>query len=118
MAIPVAILTAVIKKSEIEASYPGGLHQFLRDQPDASEDEHLFGVSFMSGGDLQEFIDSLGAKGVDVRVGLAIGEQFRGEWQSCEGIEFVAMQPGKPFSRWEARVAGTQEQSPRARATP
>jgi hypothetical protein len=103
MAIPVTFLTAVIKKSEIRASYPGGLDQFLRDHPDASRDEHLFGVSFMSGGEIQEFVDIPRSRGFDVRRGRAIGELFHGEWAPCDGIEFVRAGSEGPFTRWEAR---------------
>lgn len=105
MAIPISFLTAVLKKAVIEAGYPGGLARFLRDHPDVPQDEHLVGVPFMSGGDLQEFVDSLKATGFEVAQGLAVGEMFHGEWESCIGIEFTAVDSIKPFRAWKASVA-------------
>jgi hypothetical protein len=93
-----------IKKSEIERSYPGGLDLFLEDYPGAFGDEHLCGVSFMSGGETQGFIDTLGSRGFDVSRGLAIGEYFRGEWKPCDGIEFALAGHDGLFTRWEARA--------------
>src|ERR1035437_1097216 len=105
MAIPISLLTAVLKKDAIEASYPGGLTSFLQDHLDIPQDEYLVGVPFMSGGELQEFVDSLKASGFDLARGLAVGEMFHGEWEHCTGIEFRAVDPAAPFGKWCASAA-------------
>ena len=102
MAIPISFLTAVLKKCAVESRYPGGLPGFLKSYPDATQDAELVGVAFMSGGELQEFVDSLTVKGFDVAQGFAVGEMFHGEWEACDGIEFVAIEPERPFSPWQA----------------
>ena len=107
MAIPISFLTAVLKKEALEASYPGGLSRFLQGRPGVPQDEHLVGVSFMSGSELQEFVDALLASGFDVQRGLAVGEMLHGEWEPCHGIEFTAVDPGRPLTRWEARATDT-----------
>jgi hypothetical protein len=105
MTIPVSFLTAILKKEIIGTSYPGGLSRFMQDYPDLPEDAQLIGVPFMSGADLQDFVDSLKAIGFDVAQGLAIGEMHHGEWEGCAGIEFSALEPGNPLSRWVANAA-------------
>ena len=105
MTIPIGFLTAVLKKAAIEAGYPGGYTRFLQEHPSVPQDDHLVGVPFMSGGALQEFVDSLKATGFDVAQGLAVGEMFHGEWEPCSGIEFRAVDPDRPFSAWVASAA-------------
>ena len=111
MAIPISFLTAVLKKTVIEAGYPRGLTGFLQDYQGGSQDEHLVGVCFMSGGELQEFIDSLKATGFDVARCLAVGEMFRGEWEPCNGIEFTATRSGPMDRGWQASVVPEQGKS-------
>ena len=102
MAIPISFVTAVLTKNAIDSGFLGGLTGFLKSYPDATQDDELVGVAFMSGGELQEFVDSLTVKGFDVAQGVAVGEMFHGEWEACDGIEFVAIEPGRPFSPWQA----------------
>ena len=105
MSIPIHCLTAVLKKEAINAGYPGGLSRFLQDRPGVPQDEHLVGVPFMSGGELQEFVDSLKAIGFDLARGLAVGEMLHGEWGPCSGIEFRSVDPAAPFGKWYASAA-------------
>jgi hypothetical protein len=111
MAIPISFLTAVLKKAAIEAVYLGGFARFLQDHPGVPQDDHLVGVPFMSGGELQEFVDSLKAIGFDLTRGLAVGEMFHGEWEPCSGIEFRAAYPDRPISGWHASVASEPGES-------
>ena len=111
MAIPINFFTAVLKKAGIEASYPGGLSRFLQDHPDVPQDEHLIGVCFMSGGELQEFVDSLKGIGFDLARGLAVGEMLHGEWDPCNGIEFTATRSGPMDRGWQASVVPEQGES-------
>ncbi len=102
MAIPIRFYTVVLKKVAIESGYPGGLARFLQDRPDIPQDEHLVGVPFMSGGDLQRFVDLLAANGLDLARDLAIGEMIHGEWQPGSGIEFRVSHTDGIFPEWHA----------------
>lgn len=104
MAIPIRFFTAVLKKTAIEAGYPGGLVRFLQDRPGVSQDRHLVGVPFMSGYGLQCFIDLLRATSFDISGGLAVGEMVHGEWEPCDGIEFRTVGSADSFPEWEAVV--------------
>lgn len=108
MAIPIRFFTAVLKKSAIEAGYPGGLARFLQDHPGVPQDEQLVGVPFMSGDGLQSFTDVLKAISFDLSGGFAVGETYHGEWEPCNGIEFKSIHSDDPFPAWEA-VATCQE---------
>ena len=102
MAIPINVLTAVLKKEAVEAGYPGGLARFLQDHPGTPQDEYLVGVPFMSSGDLQRFIDLLTAISFDISGGFAVGEMFNGEWEPCRGIEFRAQYSDRLNRGWQA----------------
>ena len=87
MAIPIKFYTAVLKKSAIRSQYPGGLARFLQDRPRGlPQDEDLVGLRFMSGGDLQQFLDVLSAIGFDLKQSCAVGEMYHGVIDSCEEI--------------------------------
>jgi len=63
MAIPIRVLTAVLKKGALAASYPGGLTRFFDEHPGIPEDDQLVGVPFMPGGYQRDFVDRLQASG-------------------------------------------------------
>ena len=109
MSIPIHCLTAVLKKSVIEVSYPGGLSRFLLDYPDHIQDEYLVGTSFMSGGELDEFAETLRAAGFDIAHGWAVGEAFNGEWERGEGIAFHATKSCLLDRGWQAVFVGDEE---------
>jgi hypothetical protein len=102
MAIPIRFYTVVLKKVAIETGYPGGLARFLQEHPSVPQDEHLVGVPFMSGGELQRFVDLLKAISFDLGRGLAIGEMTHGEWEPCSGIEFRSSNTIEIFPEWHA----------------
>lgn len=102
MGIPISFTTAVVKKSAVRKHYPNGIEGFRRDHPGAREDAYLFGLASMSGGDLQETLDSLSAAGLDLTACCAIGEMFSGESEACPGIEFCQLEQWPP--RWEVRL--------------
>lgn len=104
MAIPITFLTVVIKKASIDAVCCGGLEIFLRSHRGAVEDDHFIALAFMSGGDLQQFVDALRLKGLEAARDFAVGEMHHGEWEACEGIAFRPAESDGPFQRWEAYV--------------
>lgn len=108
MAIQIRFYTAILKKGVIESSYPGGLARFLQDRPGVRQDEHLVGVPFMSGGELQRFVDLLRAIGFDLAKGYALGEMMHGECEPCSGIEFRATHTNQIFPEWHATAVATR----------
>lgn len=104
MTIPIKFFTVVLKKTAVESGYPGGLKRFLEDQPQGlPQDAELVGLRFMSGGELQRFLDLLIAISFDLKQGCAIGEMVLGEIERCPGIEFrPADQPGILGPGWLA----------------
>ena len=109
MTIPIRFYTAILKKESIESGYPGGLARFLQDRPGVPQDEHLVGVPFMSGGDLQQFVDLLRAISFDLAKGYALGEMMHGECEPCSGIEFTASNTDEIFPEWHASAVATRE---------
>jgi len=101
----VSFLTAVFTKTGVAAGYPGGVAGFRDDQLCAREDRHLIAIVSMSGGELQERLDAISAKGLDLAQCCAIADMFAGPFEGCTGIEFFTtgdspFQPG-----WRARAA-------------
>src|SRR5688572_6350127 len=105
MTIPIRFMTAVFKKSAIENGYPGGLSRFLEDQLCAAEDDHLVGVCFMSGGELQRFLDVLRSIGVDLANGCAVADMVLGALEPCEGIQVTSL-GDELFDGWQATFSG------------
>lgn len=55
----------------------------------------------MSGGELEELLESLRQSCLVVGRDIAVGEMSQGEWEACPGIRFD--QHGEGFARkWEA----------------
>jgi hypothetical protein len=103
--IPISLLTAVLTKAGIEAAYPGGVAGFRADHPHVKSDRHLLAIVSMSSNELQEQLDAIAAKGVDLAGCCAVADMFAGPFQGCAGIEFLTtgdtpLQPG-----WVARAA-------------
>ena len=101
----VSFLTAVFTKRGIAAGYPGGVAGFRDDLRCAMEDRHLIAIVSMSGGELQERLDAIAAKGLDLSKCCAVADMFAGPFEGCTGIEFFTtgdspLQPG-----WRARAA-------------
>jgi len=103
--LPISFLTAVFTKRGIAAGYPGGVAGFRDDLRCAMEDRHLIAIVSMSGGELQERLDAIAAKGLDLSKCCAVADMFAGPFEGCTGIEFFTtgyspLQPG-----WRARAA-------------
>lgn len=98
MSIHISSMTIVILKDAIEKAYSGGTEAFRKNHPDAAEDSHLFGLSRMSGNDLQEIIDEIGMEAS----AYAIGDMFCGAMDENPSIEFVSEDQGLTFPVWKA----------------
>jgi len=102
--LPISLLTAVFTKAGIAAGYPGGVANFRDDHPFAKESRHLLAIVSMSSGDLQEKLDAIEFKGLDLAECCAVADMFIGPIEGCTGIEFFTtsdrpLQPG-----WMARA--------------
>lgn len=105
--IRISFLTAVLTKAGIEAAYPGGVAGFSADHPCVRSDRHLLAIVSMSGGELQEQLDAISAKGVDLAECCAIADMFAGPLEGCPGIEFFTTGDDPLRPGWTARAAPT-----------
>ncbi len=103
MSVRVVFFSAIIKKSAVKHLYQGGLGQFKLDYPYAGEDNHLFIVASMSGGEFDEVVEDLNQKGLEPGNSFAIGEVGLGEIKHCPDILFEKVSGGM-FPRWDARL--------------
>jgi len=109
--IKISFFTVVMLASSLASAFREGVAGFDRRYPHAIKRLDLRALVFMSGGDLDEFLDELDALNLVVGRDLAVGEMRHGEWMaSCPGIRF--QNRGSPrFSPWVAvyddRESGT-----------
>lgn len=104
MSIRIRFMTAVIKKSAVRKTYPEGETGFRHDFPHAQEDAYLFGLVSMSSGEMEETLEELAAKGLDLPSCCAVGEMFHGEFDACPDIEFYRSSGDWLSPAWEARL--------------
>jgi len=66
MAIVLECINVIVRKTTLEAKYPGGLAQYTVDCPNMTfrEDEHLTRVGFMDGDEAHDFAKSLENNGL------------------------------------------------------
>lgn len=99
--IRLTFITVAVLRQTLEHAYPGGVRGFLAVNPHARTEGALVTVSAMSGGEIDEVLRELAAVGIDPDTEVAIGDQFGGPFQTCDGIEFYASRPDRPYSpRW------------------
>lgn len=104
MAIELRFLTALIRKDAVAASFPGGLAGFRRTHPEALEDESLFAIRSLSGGELNEALDDIAAAGLDLGACCAVGDMWGGPFTPCDGIAFERIESESGLPRWLARL--------------
>lgn len=86
MAIRIGFFTLVVRKSDIEAFYPGGLAGFAQRYPHHPEDETLVALGAMSGGEIQEDVDILRALGI-APGRIAVLDKFHGPFEPVDWLE-------------------------------
>jgi len=69
MPIPLEFINLIIRKSNLESKYQGGLEQFIKDLPNQSfrEDDELVRYRCMNGTDLEKFIELTLERGQEFR---------------------------------------------------
>ena len=104
MAVLVEAISVVIRRSAIEALYPGGWDSFAANAPNSTlcADRRLARVGFMQPTDVEAFIRELERTGFVYREGgaakdLAVLDQQRGSAVPCPWIEFghIELAPGQ-----------------------
>jgi len=103
--ISISFLTAVFTKTAIEKGYPGGIYGFRTDHPYANSDRRLLAIVSMSSSELQEKLDAIAAKGIDLASCCAVADMFAGPYEGCTGIEFFTTGDSPFTPGWWARTA-------------
>lgn len=103
MSLPIRFLTAAIKKSAIRRHYPGGLAGFRKEHPEAAEDSYLYGIVSMSGGELQQKLERIGDRGINLVEACAVGDQFIGPVERHPHFAFEATGSGRQAT-WHVRL--------------
>jgi len=103
MTLPVGLMNIFVLKDRVRENFADGLDGFRKTFPYCGDDDYLFKLGAMSGGDLQELVDDLARAGLDPEKDLAIAEGMHGPWQHSEGIAFRAEgDPDAYFRPWFA----------------
>lgn len=105
MTLPVGLMSLFVRKDVVETQYENGAAGFRERYPSTREDEHLFSLGAMSGGDLQLLIDELREAGLDPAGQIAIAEAFSGPCERCPGIAFDHVEPEALVGGWVARAS-------------
>lgn len=101
-AVRIVFMTAVFVRASIQTGYPGGLPAFTKDFPYARVDRDLVTLSSMSGGELQEMLDAIASKGLDITTCCAVADAFRGPIELCDGIEIFSTRDNFRDQGWMA----------------
>lgn len=109
MSIPLRFMTAVIRKDAIATHYPGGLTLFQTMFNPAIEDECLYALCSMSGGELGEVVEKLGSTGFDTDRHVAIGDMWAGPFHAVPGIAFEVVPSDSAMPQWLARGIDPRE---------
>ena len=88
MSIQLKFMSAVVRKNVVESHYPGGCAAFESRHMLATEDDELYALFAMSGGELGERIDEIKASGFDADRFVAIGDMWHGPIRQAQGIRF------------------------------
>lgn len=112
MAVLVEGISVVVRRTRIDATYPGGWPGFVRDEPNRTlcADPNLARVGFMDPNDVRAFVGGLERLGIahhtaDKQGDAVVIDQMNGPTSRCEWVEFgtVDIQGGKVAA---ARLAG------------
>jgi hypothetical protein len=104
MALPIQFLTLVVDKTAIRSRYPGGLPQLAVDFGPFRQDDELVGFCAMSGGDVENILERLCERGLQLGRDMALGDMMHGELESCPGVRFIRSEGPDPFPCWSAEA--------------
>ena len=108
MTVHVQLLSAFIRKADIDAHYPGGCETFEQQHTLGEGDAYLYRFVSMSSEGLGAHLDELEQSGLDIEQFVAIADMWAGPFIKIPSICFT--QIGHDFPpTWVA--ADTQEQN-------
>ena len=107
MSVLINCITAVILKSALERSLQNGCDEFRSIYPDVAEDDDLFALPSMSGGELLKLLNKLNLSPSD----YAIGDMFTGELSRHPDVEFVSEDIGLDLPGWKANFKKHEEKT-------
>ncbi len=108
MTITLKFLSAVVRKEDVEAHYPGGCAAFEHQHLVGSEDDALYALFDMSSGGIDDRIEELRQRGFDVERYVAVGDMWHGPIRQVPGIRLYAKETGDMFPVWHA-VCATED---------
>ena len=109
MSIKLSFLSAVIRKQDLASHFPGGLAAFQQIFHPAIEDDDLYALCSMSGGELGETIEKIAAAGFDSERMVAVGDMWSGPFNSVAGISFTSEHTDGTMPVWYARAGGAPD---------
>ena len=111
MTIRVVCMTVFVRKAAIVRIYPGGLAGYRASIRDCLEDLDLFGTAFMTGDEVEQYVDTLAAVGFLPGRDVGVGDRYIGELLRCEGIAYE-QDPIGLFGPWLASAVAPDRLMP------
>jgi hypothetical protein len=109
MTIDIRFFNAIFTKAGLEEGYPGGIVAFKADQSVNQEDKHLLALISMSLGELNDLVDAIGAKGVNLDDCCAVAEMSYGPLRPCEAIRIYPIRYQNLDQGWVAEAVSEEE---------
>lgn len=104
MTVEVKLLSALIRKADVAAHYPGGCAAFEAKHLLGEGDSHLYRFIAMSGQDLEFSIEQIAQAGLDVDRFVSIADMWGGPFKRVPGIEYVCESEAE-VPRWFAHAS-------------
>lgn len=104
MTVEVKLLSALIRKADVTAHYPGGCAAFEAKHLLGEGDSHLYRLIAMSGHDLESSIEQIAEAGLDADRFVSIADMWGGPFKRVPGIEYVCESESLP-PRWFAHAS-------------
>lgn len=101
--IPITVITVLLFTQALRENWPGGPTALEAQFSPGQRHSRVCLVRFMSGYDLEMFLNEAKQYGLEPGTHLAVGDQFHGPVHTCPGIRFLQPEPG-PFKPWVAVV--------------
>lgn len=104
MTVEVKLLSALIRKADVAAHYPGGCAAFEANHLLGEGDSHLYRLIAMSGQDLESSIEQIAQAGLDADRFVSIADMWGGPFKRVPGIEYVC-ETEALLPRWFAHAS-------------
>lgn len=95
MSVYIEMLNVVVRRSAIDAKFPGGFEAFSRARPNETlcADDHLARVGFMGGCDVEQYVTELQESGLlflenETAVDMVVIDMLGGPTTACSWVEW------------------------------